>query len=87
MYRITAPVEDYAGKVGDVQFANGKAETDDPAVVAYCQSAGYTVERVDQVDEPGAGEGEQAGAGEGEGAGEQAEAKAPAAKATKAAAK
>lgn len=42
---IMAPVDSFNGNVGGVQFANGQAETDDPAVIAYCESAGYTVKQ------------------------------------------
>lgn len=41
---IKAPVATFNGSVGGVQFANGEAETDNPAVIAYCEAAGYTVE-------------------------------------------
>lgn len=41
---ITAPVATFNGNVGGVQFANGTAETDNPAVIAYCEAAGYKVE-------------------------------------------
>lgn len=45
MHKITAPVSDYNGTVGDVQFASGVAVTDNEAVLAYCRSQGYTVEK------------------------------------------
>lgn len=41
---IKAPVAEFNGSVGGVQFANGEAETDNPAVIAYCKAAGYTIE-------------------------------------------
>lgn len=41
---IKAPVETFNGALGGVQFANGKAETDNEGVIAYCKAAGYTVE-------------------------------------------
>ena len=41
---IKAPVAEFNGTVGGVQFANGEAETDNPAVIAYCKAAGYKVE-------------------------------------------
>ena len=41
---IKAPVAEFNGIVGGVQFANGEAETDNPAVLAYCKAAGYTIE-------------------------------------------
>ncbi|MFC9934584.1 hypothetical protein [Glutamicibacter sp. NPDC127525] len=40
---IEAPVKDFNGIVGGVQFANGKAETDNQAVINYCKNAGYTI--------------------------------------------
>ncbi|MFJ2619695.1 hypothetical protein [Glutamicibacter sp. NPDC087344] len=59
---IEAPVKDFNGSVGGVQFANGKAETDNPAVIAYCRAAGYEVSESEKVpveykqgDEPPAG--------------------------------
>jgi hypothetical protein len=57
MATITAPVEGFHGEIGSVQFANGQAVTDDPAVIAYCQGAGYVVDfgDVDQVDAGEAG--------------------------------
>ncbi|MFB7452838.1 hypothetical protein [Streptomyces sp. NPDC056194] len=52
--RITAPRPDYNDTIGAVRFVDGVAETDDPAVIGYCQGAGYTVEALDedQDDEP-----------------------------------
>ena len=41
---IKAPVAEFNGSVGGVQFANGEAETDNAAVIAYCEAAGYTIE-------------------------------------------
>lgn len=41
---IKAPVAEFNGVVGGVQFANGEAETDNAAVLAYCKAAGYTIE-------------------------------------------
>lgn len=41
---IKAPVAEFNGTVGGVQFANGAAETNNAAVIAYCEAAGYTVE-------------------------------------------
>lgn len=41
---VTAPVADYSGEsVCGVVFADGVAETDDPAALRYFESAGYTV--------------------------------------------
>ncbi|MFD9879990.1 hypothetical protein ACFWZT_00810 [Streptomyces alboflavus] len=43
--RITAPIEDYSGEgPGGVLFVNGTATTSEPAVIGYCQGAGYRVE-------------------------------------------
>ncbi|MFJ7208227.1 hypothetical protein ACIQWR_32460 [Streptomyces sp. NPDC098789] len=43
--RITAPVADFTGEgPGGVQFTEGTATTSDPAVIGYCQGAGYRVE-------------------------------------------
>lgn len=44
MARITAPVEGFNGTIGDVHFVDSVAETDNLAVIGYCQTAGYTVE-------------------------------------------
>ena len=49
--RITTPVEGYNGEgPGGITFADGIAETSDPAVIGYCQGAGYGVEQLD--DDP-----------------------------------
>lgn len=46
-YRITAPESAYDGKVGDLQFSQGRYEGDVPdSVLAYCQGAGYTMEKL-----------------------------------------
>lgn len=45
MARITSPEPGFTGDVGGVHFVQGIAETDDPAVIGYCQGAGYDVER------------------------------------------
>lgn len=43
--RITAPVTDFTGDgPGGIPFVDGTATTSDPAVIGYCQGAGYTVE-------------------------------------------
>ncbi|MFJ2751875.1 hypothetical protein [Streptomyces sp. NPDC087297] len=43
--RITAPVADFTGDgPGGIPFVDGTATTSDPAVIGYCQGAGYTVE-------------------------------------------
>ncbi|MEV0410311.1 hypothetical protein AB0I68_05715 [Streptomyces sp. NPDC050448] len=43
--RITAPVTDFTGDgPGGIPFVDGIATTSDPAVIGYCQGAGYTVE-------------------------------------------
>lgn len=44
MAKIKAPNREYNGRVGNVQFVNGVAETDDQAVIQYCQGAGYQVD-------------------------------------------
>lgn len=43
MTKITAPNKEFNGLVGDVQFEDGKATTDNEAVIDYCRGAGYTV--------------------------------------------
>ncbi|MEU9141705.1 hypothetical protein AB0D33_38195 [Streptomyces sp. NPDC048404] len=46
--RITTPVEGYSGDgPGGIVFVDGTAESSDPAVVGYCQGAGYRVEQLD----------------------------------------
>jgi hypothetical protein len=51
--RITTPV---AGFTGDgpagIQFVDGTADTDDLAVIGYCQGAGYDVEYLDDTAPP-----------------------------------
>ncbi|WHM36309.1 hypothetical protein [Streptomyces sp. BPTC-684] len=46
--RITAPLDGYTGEgPGGLAFVDGTAETSDPAIVGYCQGAGYRVEPVE----------------------------------------
>lgn len=45
--RITAPVEGFNGMIGDVEFKDSVAVTDDATIIGYCRRAGYLVE-----DEP-----------------------------------
>ncbi|MBG0560722.1 hypothetical protein [Actinoplanes aureus] len=54
MVKIIAPNREYNGTVGDVQFKDGVADTDNPAVLAYCRSAGYEVggETATTLEEP-----------------------------------
>lgn len=44
MAKITAPNKEFTGKRGQVAFVDGKAETDDPTMVAYFKRHGYEVE-------------------------------------------
>lgn len=45
MTTIYTPVKGYTGPgVGGLQFEDGRAETDDPRVVAYCRAAGYGID-------------------------------------------
>lgn len=45
MARITTPVPGYNGQgPGNLQFQDGVAESDDPAILAYCESAGYGID-------------------------------------------
>lgn len=44
MARITAPAPFTGAGVGGVEFVDGVAESDDPAVIAYCRDAGYEIE-------------------------------------------
>jgi hypothetical protein len=44
MAKITAPNTEFNGLVGDVRFADGKAETENQSVINYCLTAGYKVE-------------------------------------------
>ncbi|MDQ1053177.1 hypothetical protein QE394_001105 [Arthrobacter sp. SORGH_AS 212] len=44
MAKITAPNEEFNCEIGGVQFEDGKAETDNQAVISYCRNAGYTVD-------------------------------------------
>lgn len=41
---IKAPNRDYQGGIADVVFRDGVAETDNPAIIAYCRDAGYEVD-------------------------------------------
>lgn len=43
MAKIEAPDPSFSGEIGGVKFENGTAETDNQAVIGYCQSAGYKV--------------------------------------------
>ncbi|RMB83652.1 hypothetical protein [Streptomyces shenzhenensis] len=44
MARIETPREGFTGRgVAGLQFEDGRAETDDPAVIAYARRHGYTV--------------------------------------------
>ncbi|MFG2671365.1 hypothetical protein [Streptomyces sp. NPDC048445] len=45
MARITTPVPGYSGQgPGNLQFQDGVAESDDPAIIAYCEGAGYGID-------------------------------------------
>jgi hypothetical protein len=45
MARITTPVPGYSGQgPGNIMFQDGVGESDDPAVIAYCQGAGYGID-------------------------------------------
>jgi hypothetical protein len=51
--RITSPVADYTGHgPGGLQFIDSVGESDDPAVIGYCQGAGYLVEPLDDTAPP-----------------------------------
>lgn len=53
MARIESPNRTYTGPgPNGVHFQDGIAETDDPAVISYCQGAGYKVNGTTYVDEP-----------------------------------
>jgi hypothetical protein len=65
--RIEAPDPSYNGRIADVIFEDGVANTDNQAVIQYCQGAGYkvsgqTLNPLDEVDVPDARdfEGEEA---------------------------
>jgi hypothetical protein len=54
-FNVHAPEADYAGTVGGVQFADGKAVIDgeaNPSELAYCQNAGYHVEETAPAEAP-----------------------------------
>lgn len=45
---ILHPDKGYSGPgPGGIEFEDGRAETDDPRVVAYCRNAGYLIDRED----------------------------------------
>ncbi|WP_032781357.1 hypothetical protein [Streptomyces sp. JS01] len=45
MARITTPVPGYSGQgPGGIMFDKGVGESDDPAVIAYCEGAGYGID-------------------------------------------
>lgn len=45
MARITTPVPGYSGQgPGNIMFQDGVGESDDPAVIAYCEGAGYGID-------------------------------------------
>ncbi len=50
--KITAPIKGYNGTVSGVEFVDGVAETDDPAVISYCGGAGYGIGSHKPVTEP-----------------------------------
>lgn len=59
MARITTPVPGYSGQgPAGIMFQDGVGESDDPAVIAYCRSAGYGIDgepperEVPQVPDP-----------------------------------
>ncbi|MFD9863474.1 hypothetical protein [Streptomyces alboflavus] len=46
--RVTTPLDGYNGEgVGGLLFVDGTATTSDPAIIGYCQGAGYRVEPLD----------------------------------------
>lgn len=69
MPRITAPNANYNGRIGNVQFANGQAETDNWGVLSYCRRHGYTVEPTEpaEVDATDKGQGDPANDNDGQG--------------------
>lgn len=53
MARIESPDPHYTGTgPGGVHFEDGVGETDNPAVISYCQGAGYKVDGKTYMDEP-----------------------------------
>ncbi|MFJ4852399.1 MULTISPECIES: hypothetical protein [unclassified Streptomyces] len=45
MARITTPVPGYSGQgPGNIMFQDGVGESDDPAIIAYCEGAGYGID-------------------------------------------
>lgn len=53
MARIESPDPHFTGTgPGGVHFEDGVAETDNPAVISYCQGAGYTVDGQTYTDTP-----------------------------------
>ncbi|MER8219696.1 hypothetical protein ABTZ58_03680 [Streptomyces sp. NPDC094143] len=53
MARIESPNRSFTGTgPGGVHFEDGVAETDNPAVISYCQGAGYTVDGETYTDTP-----------------------------------
>lgn len=66
-YRVTTPVADYSGALGDLVFTHGEAlanDSDHAAELAYAKARGYGIEPYDQpapadepAEEPDTGEG------------------------------
>lgn len=53
MARIESPDKSFTGTgPGGIHFEDGVAETDSPAVISYCQGAGYTVDGQTYTDNP-----------------------------------
>lgn len=61
MYRVTTPVPDYRGSVGDVHFAAGVALVDEdahPAEMAYFRARGYGIDVAEDASPAVADEGD-----------------------------
>lgn len=49
--KIYAPVKDFNGIRNNVRFVNGIGETDNPALIPWFESRGYSVEKCTNMDE------------------------------------
>ena len=49
--KIYAPVKDFNGWRNNIRFINGVGETDNPQLIEWFKSKGYTVENIEKCDD------------------------------------